>query len=308
MDLSGAHFGEVDFSSAKFDGARIPGIKTYQSDFRSASFRRADLAGGDWNWGTDLRGADFTGATLRGGRLHGVHGQGAVFRDADLGGVSFDDVGLEGADLSSADLEGASFEDTSYDQHTRLPPGPVPEGLVWAGQGENPHLRKGLNVQQAPESASMDVDTFIQRLRANVDLGRLGNALAMLRAERFQLFAEVAADHLVGVVKSQSSATRVYSCRLDAGGSFSCCTQNLRPCGGLQGAVCKHLLVLVVGLVKGGKADPAVIDRWVSASRRQRPVLDKDVLSATFLRYKGAEAGEVDWRPTETIPEDYYAL
>jgi hypothetical protein len=31
-------------------------------------------------------------------------------------------------------------------------------------------------------------------------------------------------------------------------------------------------------------------------------------MSATFLRYKGAEAGEVDWRPTETIPEDYYTL
>jgi hypothetical protein len=27
-----------------------------------------------------------------------------------------------------------------------------------------------------------------------------------------------------------------------------------------------------------------------------------------FLRYNGAEAGEVDWRPTETIPEDYYAM
>ena len=31
-------------------------------------------------------------------------------------------------------------------------------------------------------------------------------------------------------------------------------------------------------------------------------------MSAIFLRYKGAEAGEIDWRPTETIPEDYYSL
>jgi hypothetical protein len=30
-------------------------------------------------------------------------------------------------------------------------------------------------------------------------------------------------------------------------------------------------------------------------------------MSTTFLRYKGAEAGEIDWRPTETMPEDYYA-
>ena len=27
-----------------------------------------------------------------------------------------------------------------------------------------------------------------------------------------------------------------------------------------------------------------------------------------LLRYRGAQAGEVDWRPTETVPEDYYAL
>jgi hypothetical protein len=51
-----------------------------------------------------------------------------------------------------------------------------------------------------------------------------------------------------------------------------------------------------------------MVDKWVNTSRTQRPVLDKDVMTATFLRHKGAEAGEIDWRPTETIPEDYYAL
>ena len=52
----------------------------------------------------------------------------------------------------------------------------------------------------------------------------------------------------------------------------------------------------------------AMVDGWVRASRRQRPALDEEALSATLLRYKGAEAGEIDWRPTETVPEDYYAL
>jgi len=45
-----------------------------------------------------------------------------------------------------------------------------------------------------------------------------------------------------------------------------------------------------------------------SSSRLKKSVLDKDLMSATFLRYKGAEAGEADWRPTETIPEDYDTL
>jgi len=35
--------------------------------------------------------------------------------------------------------------------------------------------------------------------------------------------------------------------------------------------------------------------------------LDKEAMSAILLRYKGAEAGEIDWRPTETLPEDFYA-
>ena len=55
----------------------------------------------------------------------------------------------------------------------------------------------------------------------------------------------------MGVVKSQSSKDLVYSCRLAADGAFGCCTQNLRPCGGLRGALCKHLLVLIVGLAVG---------------------------------------------------------
>jgi hypothetical protein len=31
-------------------------------------------------------------------------------------------------------------------------------------------------------------------------------------------------------------------------------------------------------------------------------------MTPTLLRYKGAEAGEIDRRPTETIPEDFYAM
>jgi hypothetical protein len=164
--------------------------------------------------------------------------------------------------------------------------------------------------QRRPSSAAptMDFNAFMEQLGQNLDAARLDKALSMLKAERFQLFAEVKDGALVGVVKSQSNPTLVYSCRLAADGTFACCTQNLFPCGGLRGALCKHLLVLLIGLTKAEQLDPAQADAWVQASQEQRPVLDKDVMSETFLRYKGAEAGEVDWRPTETIPEDYYTL
>jgi hypothetical protein len=100
----------------------------------------------------------------------------------------------------------------------------------------------------------------------------------------------------------------VYSCRLGSDGTYGCGTQNLRACGGLQGSPCKHLLVLIVGLARAGELDPTAAHAWTQATRGKLPVFDKDALSETFLKYKGAEAGEIDWRPTETIPEDFYAM
>ncbi len=156
-------------------------------------------------------------------------------------------------------------------------------------------------------SGPIDLNAFMKRLKNRADPARLAKALSMLKADRFKLFVQIEPDSLVGVVKSQTDPNLVYSCRLTAAGGFACCTQNLNVCGGLRGALCKYLLVLIVGLTKAGELDPTQVDKWVESSRSQKPVLDKDVMSATFLRYKGAEAGEVDWRPTETIPEDFYA-
>ena len=73
-------------------------------------------------------------------------------------------------------------------------------------------------------------------------------------------------DHLVGVVKSQSDPDLVYSCRLNKDGDYACCTQNLNVCGGLRGALCKHLLVLIIGLTKGGELDPTLVKQWITAS------------------------------------------
>jgi hypothetical protein len=148
----------------------------------------------------------------------------------------------------------------------------------------------------------------MKALAIKVNSAKMQKATSMLKAERFQLFADVKDDAVVGIVKSQSDKDLVYSCRLASDGSFSCCTQNLMPCGGLQGSLCKHLLVLIVGLTKADRLDAATVDNWIEASKSQKPALDKDVMSETFIRYKGAEAGEVDWRPTETIPEDFYAM
>jgi hypothetical protein len=138
--------------------------------------------------------------------------------------------------------------------------------------------------------------------------GRMDKVKAMLRADRFQLFSEVSDERVTGVVKSQTDYSLFYACSLDAKGRYMCCTQNLNVCGGLRGKPCKHLLVLLVGLAQGTQLDPTTALTWARATRGKKAQLDKDAMSATFIRYKGAEAGEVDWRPTETIPEDYYAF
>jgi hypothetical protein len=109
-------------------------------------------------------------------------------------------------------------------------------------------------------------------------------------------------------VKSQTDADLVYACRIESDGQYACCTQNLNICGGLRGSICKHLLVLIIGLVKAGQLDPSSIDTWIAKSHDTKPELNKETMGEIFIRYKGAEAGEVDWRPTETVPEDYYAV
>jgi hypothetical protein len=163
-------------------------------------------------------------------------------------------------------------------------------------------------VVTAGAAQTIDLPGFIRKLSTSTDPARMDKVTKMLRAERFQLFSEVIADHVTGVVKSQTDTTLVYACRLGNSGDYFCCTQNLNPCGGLRGALCKHILVLIVGLAQAGALDPSLANAWATSSRNKKPALDRDAATATFVRYKGAEAGEVDWRPTETIPEDYYAL
>lgn len=161
----------------------------------------------------------------------------------------------------------------------------------------------------AGEKPAIDLKGFTVQLEGATDRARMQKATSMLKSDRFQLFNDVSDEAVTGVVKSQTDYSLFYACKIDKSGRFMCCTQNLNRCGGLSGnKPCKHLLVLMIGLVQAGRAEAAALSTWVKAAKGKPPSLDKDAMSATFVKYKGAEAGEIDWRPTETIPEDYYAL
>jgi uncharacterized protein YjbI with pentapeptide repeats len=299
--LDGANLRGLNFEAANFDGASLRGANLGWCRLNGASFRGADL-GGARLARCKPTGADFAGARLVNCNLRAARYQRVRFRDANLEGAALDHADLGGADLTGATLKGNTFHGARYDEGTRLPAGfEPPEKLTWAGVGSAP------GTAPAP-TGSNDFAAFLHRLAERTDHVRLSRALKMLKAERFQLFVEVRADSVVGVVRSQSVKSRVYSCRLAADGSFACCTQNLKACGGQRGALCKHMLVLLVGLVKAGQLAPAAAEKWAQASEKRKPAIDQDAMSETFLRYNGAEAGEIDWRPTETLPEDYYAL
>src|SRR4051812_27886429 len=114
----------------------------------------------------------------------------------------------------------------------------------------------------AASPKSIDLAGFIKKLGASTDPARMTKVTSMLGAERFQLFSSVTDDHVLGVVKSQTDADLVYACRLTSAGDFFCCTQNLNHCGGLRGALCKHLLLLAVGLTQSGQLDPGLAHAW----------------------------------------------
>jgi uncharacterized protein YjbI with pentapeptide repeats len=153
-----------------------------------------------------------------------------------------------------------------------------------------------------------DVASFLKALELRIEKPKIDKATKMLKASGFKLFNDVTDQHVSGVVKSQTDPDLVYACRVAHDGQYSCCTQNLNVCGGLRGSICKHTLVLIIGLVQAGELDPTTIDGWIAKTHSVKPELDKEIMGEIFIKYKGAEAGEVDWRPTETVPEDYYAL
>jgi uncharacterized protein YjbI with pentapeptide repeats len=300
VNLAGVQLDKLDLQGSRFDGAVLTGAKLGICKLQSASFARADLTGASLSY-LEADGANFEDAKLAGCYMFLASLKNANCRRADLTGADLMSAYLQGADFTGAKLDRVDFTRAKYDAGTKFPKGfRPPASMEWQGPPRGVDLKPG-----AP--GSMDFATFFQQLGYKIDLSRLVKAKAMLKADRFQLFAEVG-EAVAGIVKSQSDKDLVYCCRLDSGGKFSCCTQNLKPCGGLQGALCKHLLVLIVGLAKAGRLDPATVASWVDASKQHKPEIDKSAATETFLRYKGAEAGQVDWRPTETVPEDYYAL
>ncbi|MBN9521700.1 pentapeptide repeat-containing protein [bacterium] len=306
INLSGVTADRASFAAANLTDARLSGLPSSQASFDKTSFAGADLTRAKLTGGSFV-GADFTRARLTGADLSGGCFRRASFAGADLTGATLAGVSLLGADLTGAVLADTRISGGWFDKHTRWPAGFVPPGdMTWHGAGADPRL-----AGKGKKAVAADVNGLMTRLHALIDPGRMKRTLDMLTSGKNQLFAEIEPTMVRGVVRSQREADLVYSCVLTDDGTYACCTPDLEPCMGLRGEPCKHILVLLIGLARAGELDPTTADRWATAGAARNHRWNKTTrnhVSDTLLKYKGVQAGEVDWRPTETIPEDYYAM
>ena len=311
----------ADYSGCDLTGVNFQGQPTIRFQGAGACFARANLVQASFKE-ADLRGADFTGATmvkfgardadLGGAKLAGVDLTGARLAGAKLVGADLSDADLTGADVTGADFTGANLTGTIlaklvFDQNTVWPAGlAVPAGARWTPGTPDPRF-DGVG----EEAVAANLDGLLARLHKTIDTNRMTRTMEMLRGGANQLFAEIDPDGIRGVVRSQREPDLVYSCLLRSDGTYTCATPDLAGCMGLRGEPCKHLLVLLIGLTKAGQLAPQTADRWVCAARGLKHKWNESLreqVGDTLLKYKGAEAGEIDWRPTETIPEDFYAM
>ena len=160
-----------------------------------------------------------------------------------------------------------------------------------------------------PETTQFDYRSLTVQLRQLIDHRKIDRAIKMLKTDPMELYTDVGSDRFLGgIVRSQTQSDTYYACWLDDTGQYGCADQNLDRCYGQSGTPCKHLVVLLIGVTRVGELDPALAHEWVRAAAKKRPSRSEQHCAELLLRFKGGLAGEIDWRPTETVPEDYYTL
>lgn len=307
LNLEGINLGKMPLRKCNFNGLQLNEMIFASSDVSKSTFVGCNLQKANF-YCSRAECTDFSKAQLQGSRFLEANLKGAKFAGADLSCADLSAADLIGTDLSDCNLTNATFIKATYNETTKLPSGDFPQWceLKWKGKAADPY--KASKKDAATALGVVDFPLFMQHLQKTIDKSRLSKTMSMLKKDRFQLFSDIKSDSVTGIVKSQTDAELLYACYLNAKGEFACCTQNLNACGGLRGALCKHILVLVVGLTSAKELSPTDATGWVLSSTVEKPVLERERMTDIFLKYKGVEAGEVDWRPTETIPEDYYAF
>jgi hypothetical protein len=304
--LTRAERKKVDLSGLTFDGCDLTGINLADARAAKASFANTTLAGAKLAGGS-FDEAQFAGAKLQNGDLSHASFRKATFVGAELNGADLRETNVQGADFTGANLQDVKLDASCFDRDTKWPAGfAVPGEMIWSGRGTDPRLSG-----KGKQAIAADINGLMARLHKMIDPARMKRTLDMLKSGKNQIFSEIEPTHVRGIVRSQKEADLVYSCVVTDDGTYACSTPDVALCLGLRGEPCKHILVLVIGLTRAGLLDPTTIDRWLVAACAKNHRWNKTTknhVSDTLLKYKGVQAGDIDWRPTETIPEDYYAM
>jgi hypothetical protein len=138
---------------------------------------------------------------------------------------------------------------------------------------------------------------------------KVTRAIDMLRNQRNMLFIKSDTGGIHGIVRSQSHDGTEYATSLGLGGKFYCVSNALHPCLGLQGTICKHVILTIIAAAKDGKVDRAALTSWIQAALQQWPRLDETEAVGIFYEYKKGPAElSVEWRQIEILPEDLAAF
>jgi hypothetical protein len=305
-DLSGINLKDTTVKPFRAAGAKFVGAKLVSAEFDKGQLAGADFTDADMTFFSGMN-ADLSGAKLIGANLREAFLDGANLAKADLTRANLANADLRGADLTDAVLTGAVLDGADFDQKTKWPAGfVIPGEALWQGRGTDPRFSG-----KGKKAVATDIHGLVARLDSVIDEKRMKRTRDMLKKGKNQLFSIVEPTMVRGIVRSQTDEDLVYSCVLMEDGTYSCGTPEMQQCMGLWGEPCKHLLVLILGLARAGQLDPTTADRWVVAAKTKNPRWNKTVknhIADSLLKYKGAQAGDIDWRPTETIPEDFYAM
>ncbi|MFX0020472.1 MAG: hypothetical protein ACFFBT_02840 [Promethearchaeota archaeon] len=138
---------------------------------------------------------------------------------------------------------------------------------------------------------------------------RITKAIRMFKKESNLLYIDKDSESLRAIVKSQTHPDKLeYAILLNNDGSFFCGTQNLYPCGGLRGKICKHIILALIATVKSNQGTVNELIKWVDNTKGIKPKLNKPQATAIFVRYENALEGKIEWRPIEILPEDFMAF
>lgn len=291
LNLAGIEFSHLDASGANLERADLTNALFRQTILQHARLGRAILKGANLG-GADCRGASAEKVDLSGTTMQGADWRGANLREANLKKANLHQARFQAADLSDANLSEVAAHGTQYDDSTRFPDGYKP-GTGW------------VSTSATEEPAPADFNAFYHQLSNLVaHLGR--DVFSLHGAQVAPLWAQVTEDGLRGVVPEAANATTFRACHLSSAGAHQCGTQNFTLCEDAAKGLCKHLVALLLDLAKTERLPLGDAARWARLSLAHEGQLDKNLLAAIFAQY--ADSTQSDYRPNETLPEDYYAL